>query len=78
MARKNKKETLGNYVCKIWYINIYQKFILDKNKKVTESSYRLVHAKHVISEKINTFPKAKALAKQMVIDNIKYEKHSKS
>ena len=66
MARKNKKETLGNYVCKIGYINIYQKFILDKNKKVTESS------------KINTFPKAKALAKQMVIDNIKYEKHSKS
>lgn len=78
MARKNKKETLGNYICKVGYLDIYQKFNFNRNGKAENSFYRIVHAKHVILEKINTIKDAKQKAEKLVIDKIKYEKHNKS
>ena len=49
MARKSKKEKLGNYVKKIGYFDLYQKFTYNRSGKVESSAYRLVHAKNVIT-----------------------------
>ena len=40
MARKNKKETLGNYICKVGYLDIYQKFNFNRDGKPENSFYR--------------------------------------
>jgi len=78
LARKNKKETLGNYIRKIGYIDVYQKFSFNKDKKAETSSFRLVHAKHVLLDNIKSFTIAKEKAAEMVTNKVKYEKHNKS
>ena len=49
MARKSKKETLGSYIKKVGYIDVYQKFTYNRKGKVESSAYRLVHAKNVVN-----------------------------
>jgi len=78
MARKNKKETLGNYVTKVKYFDIYQKFNRDRTGKVQSSDYRIVHAKNVIKDGIPNKTKATEFAVSMSNSGIKYEKHNKS
>ena len=78
MARKTKKETLGNYVTKIKYFDLYQNFNKDRKGKVQSSEYRIVHAKNVIKAGINSRERAAEIAVSMSIEGIKYEKHNKS
>ena len=70
MARKNKKETLGNYVRKVGYIDVYQKFNFNRDRKVETSFFRLVHAKHVLVDNIKSFTIAKEKATQMVANKV--------
>ena len=77
-AGKTKKETLGNYVTKIKYFDLYQKFNKDRKGKVQSSEYRIVHAKNVIKDGIKSREKAAEIAISMSIEGIKYEKHNKS
>ena len=78
MARKSKKETLGNYVVKVKYFDLYQKFNKDRQGKAQSSEYRIVHAKNVIKAGIASREKATEMAVSMSIEGIKYEKHNKS
>jgi hypothetical protein len=78
MARKNKKETLGNYIIKIGYMDIYQKFNNDRKGKAQSSDYRIVHAKHVLKGNIKSLAKAKEIAKEFMRDGVKYNKYNKS
>ena len=41
MARKTKKETLGNYITKIGYMDVYQKFTNDRKGKAQSSCIHL-------------------------------------
>ena len=78
MARKTKKETLGSYVKKVGYIDVYQKFTYNRQKKVESSTYRLVHAKNVLRDNINSIYIAEQSASSLVSDGIKYDKFNKS
>ncbi len=78
MARKNKKDTLGNYIKKVGYIDVYQKFTFNRQGKVEGSSYRLVHAKNVLQDNFKSILIAEQSASNMVKDNVKYDKYKKS
>ena len=52
MARKSKRETVGSYIKKVGYIDVYQKFTYNRKGKVESSTYRLVHAKNVVKENL--------------------------
>jgi hypothetical protein len=78
VARKNKKDTLGNYVKKVGYIDVYQKFTFNRQGKAEGSSYRLVHAKNVLRDNLNSIFIAEQSASTLVKDNIKYDKYGKS
>lgn len=78
MARKTKKETLGNYVKKVGYIDVYQKFTYNRQRTVDSSTYRLVHAKNVLKDNIKNIYLAEQSASALVSDGIKYDKHNKS
>ena len=78
MARKSKKETLGSYIKKVGYIDVYQKFTYNRKGKVESSTYRLVHAKNVMRDNLNNIFIAELSASLLVRDNVKYEKHNKS
>jgi len=78
MARKNKKETLGNYIKKVGYIDVYQKFTFNRQGKTEGSSYRLVHAKHVIKDNLKNIFIAEQSASTLVKENFKYDKFNKS
>ena len=78
MARKSKKETLGNYVKKVGYIDVYQKFTYNRSGKAESSAFRLVHAKNVIKDNLNNVFVAELSASILMRDNIKYDKHNKS
>ena len=71
MARKSKKETLGAYVSKVGYFDIYQKFTYDRKGKVTSSEYRVVHAKNVIQGQIKDKPSAVLTATELMGRGIK-------
>ena len=78
MARKSKKEKLGNYVKKIGYFDLYQKFTYNRSGKVESSAYRLVHAKNVIQDKFKNVFTAEQSASALIKDKVKYDKHNKS
>ena len=78
MTRKSKKETLGSYIKKVGYIDVYQKFTYNRKGKVETSSYRLVHAKNVIKDNLKNIFVAEQSASMLVRDNVKHEKHNKS
>ncbi len=78
MARKTKKETLGNYITKIGYMDVYQKFTNDRKGKAQSSEYRIVHAKNVIKGGIKNIAMAKDIAKEFIENGVKYVKHNKS
>lgn len=78
MARKNKKDTLGNYIKKVGYIDVYQKFTFNRQGKAEGSSYRLVHAKNVLQDNFKSILIAEQSASSMVKDNVKYDKYKKS
>ena len=78
MARKSKKETLGNYVRKIGYLDLYQKFTHNRSGKVESSTYRLVHAKNVLQDNLKNIFVAEQSASALIKDNVKYDKHNKS
>jgi len=78
MARKSKKETLGSYIKKVGYIDVYQKFTYNRKGKVESSTYRLVHAKNVMKDNLKNIFIAELSASVLVRDNVKYEKHNKS
>ena len=78
MARKSKKETLGSYIKKVGYIDVYQKFTYNRKGKVESSTYRLVHAKNVMRDNLNNIFIAELSASMLVRDNVKHEKHNKS
>ena len=78
MARKNKSETLGSYISKVGYFDIYQKFTYDRKGKATSSEYRVVHAKNVIKGQIKNKSSAILTATDLLSRGIKYDKHDKS
>ena len=78
MARKSKKETLGSYIKKVGYIDVYQKFTYNRKGKVESSAYRLVHAKNVVKDNLKNNFVAEQSASILVRDNVKYDKHNKS
>jgi len=78
VARKNKKDTLGNYIKKVGYIDVYQKFTFNRQGKAEGSSYRLVHAKNVLQDNFKSILIAEQSASSMVKDNVKYDKYKKS
>jgi hypothetical protein len=78
MARKSKKETLGSYIKKVGYIDVYQKFTYNRKGKVESSAYRLVHAKNVVKDNLKNIFIAEQSASILVRDNVKYDKHNKS
>tara|TARA_R100001230_G_C5550763_1_gene78462 strand:- start:85 stop:321 length:237 start_codon:yes stop_codon:yes gene_type:complete len=78
MARKSKKETLGSYVSKVGYFDIYQKFTYDRKGKITSSEYRVVHAKNVMKGQIKDKSSAVLAATELMGRGIKYDKHDKS
>jgi hypothetical protein len=81
-----KKEKYGNYLCKIGYLDIRQKIEMPKFKTLSNGEKQTIsgkvevfiyHSKHKLGGPYISHIAAKTKAKEMIKNNIRYEKHSK-
>ena len=63
---------LGNYVCKVEYLDIRQRLVYKKPTQVF-----VCHGKHSIAGPFNSIEQAKDKAKLLVLERVKYDKHKK-
>jgi len=82
-----KKEKYGSYICKVGYLDIRQKIEMPRVRTLSNGDTQtmsgkidifIYHGKHPIGGPYKSRKEATLKAKQLIENNIKYEKHSKS
>jgi len=82
-----KKEKYGSYLCKVGYLDIRQKIEMPRVRTLSNGDKQTMsgkidvfvyHAKHQLAGPYKSRKVATIKANEMIENNIKYEKHSKS
>ena len=82
-----KKEKYGNYICKVGYLDIRQKIEMPRFRKLNNGEKQKIpgkvevfvyHAKNKLAGPYKGKEAAVVKAKELVSNNIRYEKHPKN
>jgi hypothetical protein len=84
VSNNPKGNRLGNYICKVGYLDIRQKVVQPKRQRMPNGSYEMVggkseiliyHSKAKMAGPFKTKDAAIVKAKELVSQGIKYSKH---